>query len=153
MSTTGPARVSLSVDLTPDLENYTIFTYSHSDTNGTLGKMAYLQPRHCRRLDRTRALRWPRGLQTAPNSIAQTAAGYGYYDVANNNTNPFVRGETWQAINTTTWKASDTLTVKNIFSYGVAKESYSFNLEGDNIARPFVMTYPGPDTARATSGL
>ena len=28
------ARVSLSVDLTPDLENYTIFTYSHSDTHG-----------------------------------------------------------------------------------------------------------------------
>ena len=33
-STTSPARLSIVADLTPDLENYTIATYSHSDTDG-----------------------------------------------------------------------------------------------------------------------
>ncbi len=38
----------------------------------------------------------------------------------------------WQVINTTTWKASDNLTVKNIVSYAQFKEFADFNLFGDN---------------------
>ena len=136
-------RFSVLADITPHLENYTVFTYAKSDTNGTLPKIAY-----CNR-------------GTVPGSTGSTAitraaacaqfdreaaAGYGYYDASNSDPNPFVNSKTWQAINTTTWHATDTLTVKNIVSYGVAREAYSFSLDGDFLPFPFVLTYPGPST-------
>jgi iron complex outermembrane receptor protein len=140
-------RLSIVADLTPTLENYTIFTYSRSDTNGTLQKIAYCD----------------RG--TVPGSPGSTSiagilrrgycaqadrdAGFDFWAGENAQPNPYVKSKTWQAINTTTWKAADTLTVKNIFSYGVATESYSFVLNGDNpsppFAFPFVITNPGPN--------
>jgi iron complex outermembrane receptor protein len=141
-------RLSVVLDLTPTLENYTILTYALSDTNGNVSKIAY-----CNR-------------GTKPGSVGNTsiaailrtgycgqqdkeaAAGFGLFDVENTDPNPFVKNRTWQAINTTTWKATDTLTVKNIASYGIATEAYSFNLDGDNptppFAFPFVITNPGP---------
>ncbi len=138
-------RASLVIDVTPDLENYTIFTYAKSDTNGYLGKYAYCNRGTIAGSDGNVGTALASRAANCAELDRQTNAGYGFYDVANNNTNPFIKGTTWQVINTTTWQASDTLTVKNIISYGVAKESYSFNLSGDNIARPFVITNPGPD--------
>ncbi|HEX8031192.1 MAG TPA: TonB-dependent receptor, partial [Vicinamibacterales bacterium] len=44
--------------------------------------------------------------------------------------------EQWQVINTTTWKASDNLTLKNIVSYGEFRENSSFNLNSDNFFVP-----------------
>jgi iron complex outermembrane receptor protein len=127
------ARLSIEANLTPDLENYTVATYSRSNTNGYVGKFVYCTAAAalanrpvCQQIQRASAL------------------GYGYYDVENSVANPFVKSTTWQIINTTTWKASDTLTVKNIVSYGEAREKYSFNLDGDNVPIPFVVTYPGP---------
>jgi iron complex outermembrane receptor protein len=141
------ARLSILADLTPDLENYTIFTYSKSDTNGTLNRFAYCN----------------RGTVTGPKSSGSTsiaraascaqvdseaARGFGYYDGENSNPDPFVQQRQWQVINTTTWRASDSLTVKNIVSYAEAKERYSFNLDSDFPPAPFqqayfVTTYPG----------
>ena len=139
-------RVSLLADLAPDLENYTIFTWSKTDTNGMLGHMvacnrgtiagstgffAPVRAGACAQLDR------------------ETAAGFGFYDAENNLPNPFVVQEQWQLINTTTWKASDSLTIKNIASYGMAKERYSFNITGDNVPGVYVTnTFPGPDTGQ-----
>ncbi len=137
------ARLSIVADLTPDLENYMVLTYSKSDTNGTLGKIAY-----CNRgtvAGSTGSTAVVRAAQCAQFDRGVTAS-YGYYEGENNAPNPFVEGRQWQAINTTTWKASDTLTVKNIVSYGQAKEAYSFSLTGDNTAFPFVTTNPGPST-------
>ncbi|TAK99458.1 MAG: TonB-dependent receptor [Rhodospirillaceae bacterium] len=136
------ARFSVDIDLTPDLENYTIFTYSRSHTHGTVGKIAF-----CNR-GTVPGSTGVAGLGRAANCAqldAEKAAGYRYYDVENSDPAANLLGTQWQAINTTTWKASDTLTVKNIASYGQAKESYSFNIDGDNIAIPFVTTYPGPN--------
>jgi len=129
------ARLSILADLTPDLENYTIATYSHSNTHGMIPKLAFCDPT-------STAL-----LKTAMcNEIAaEQAAGYGYYDVSNSVADPYVRNTTWQVINTTTWRASDTVTVKNIASYGQASEAYQFSLGGDNIAPPFVIVHPGPN--------
>jgi iron complex outermembrane receptor protein len=139
------ARLSILAELTPNLENYTIATYSKSDTNGMVTRMAY-----CNR-------------GTVPGSPGSTAVvrsavcaqvdreaaeGYGYYDVDNSHPDPFVDGRQWQVINTTTWLASDTLTIKNIISYGESKEGYAFNLSGDNIAFPFVHVQPGPATVQ-----
>jgi iron complex outermembrane receptor protein len=132
-------RLSIVADILPTLENYTIFTYAKSDTHGTIGKLAY-----CDRGAVTSTAILSRAAECAEFD-RQTAAGYGYYDVANNVPNPFVKSRQWQAINTTTWHAADTLTVKNIFSYGQTEERYSFNLEGDNTPFPFVVVYPGPD--------
>ena len=139
------ARASLVIDLIPDVENYTIFTYAKSDTNGYLGKYAYCNRGTVPGSDGNIGTALASRAANCAEFDRQTAAGYGYYDVANNNPDPFVKSTTWQVINTTTWKAADTLTVKNIFSYGIAKEAYSFNLQGDNIARSFVLTFPGPD--------
>ena len=104
------ARASLVVDITPDLENYTIGSFLDSDINGDVQTLVgcsptlvSLGPFACAQLARsTRAL----------GSIALRATL----------TNPFTRLQQWQAINTTTWHASDTLTVKNIVSYAELQE-------------------------------
>jgi len=136
------ARLGILAQLSANIENYTLFTYSRSDTNGTLGKIAY-----CNRgtvVGSTGRLVPIRADQCAQFD-REAVANFGYYDVENSNPLAFVKGRQWQASNTTTWKASDTLTVKNIISYGEAKESYSLNISGDNVPTPFVTTYPGPD--------
>lgn len=136
------ARVSLLADLSPVLENYTIFTWSKSDTNGTSNKLAY-----CNRATVTGTASLGSTSITRAAICGQfdseNARGFGFYDTENTNPNPFVKQRQWQVINTTTWKASDTLTIKNIASYAQAKERYSFNLAGDFIPTPFVTTYPG----------
>jgi iron complex outermembrane receptor protein len=139
------ARFSILANLSDSLENYTVLTYNRSTTNGQIGKGAYCnrgtvvgsignsgtalasRAANCAEIDR------------------QVSTGRGYYDVYNTDPDAHVTARQWQAINTTKWEASDNLTVKNIFAYGESKESYSFNLEGDNIARPFVSTFPGPN--------
>jgi iron complex outermembrane receptor protein len=136
------ARLSLLAELTPDLENYTIFTWSRSHTNGMLGRILACndgtRPGTTGSTSPTRAL--------ACDQLARAQArGDGFYDAENSTPNPFVRQTQWQVINTTTWRASDTLTVKNIASYGEAKEAYAFNISGDNFPGVWVTTtFPGP---------
>ena len=135
-------RLGILGNLTPDLENYTLFTYSDSDTHGTVPKFAYCNSGIAGTVGTTGLAALLRGgICNQVNSEA--ARGFGYYDVENNDPTPFVKSRTWQVSNTTTWKASDTLTVKNIASYGEAREHYSFNLDGDFTTFPFVITYPG----------
>ena len=130
-------RLSIVADLTPDLENYTIFHYSNSDTNGyasriigcatpanglntTVGTPGYSGTRH---------------LQASSCSIQlarQNARGDSLYDIETSNRNPFLRIKQWQAINTTTWRATDNITVKNIMSYGEFHERANFDLGSSN---------------------
>jgi iron complex outermembrane receptor protein len=134
------ARLSVLANITPDLENYTILTYAKSDTHGTLNKVGY-----CNRGTVAGSLgsaAITRGALCAQLD-SETAQGFGFYDAENSLPNPFVKQRQWQVINTTTWKASDNLTVKNIISYAEAKERYSFNLAGDFTGFPFVTVYPG----------
>ena len=134
------ARLGVLAELTPDLENYLLATYSRSTTNGTLGKAAFCNPASTAIV---------KSLVCA--QVANEAArGFGFYEVENTDRNPFVQGRTWQVINTTTWKASDTLTIKNIASYGESRERYSFNLAGDFIPFPFVETDPGPQKGQGS---
>jgi iron complex outermembrane recepter protein len=134
------ARLSILAELTPNLENYTIATYSRSDSNGATGRIAFcsttpgapgfnaiVRSLMCAQLDR------------------QNARGDGFYDIENSAPNAHVRQRTWQVINTTTWEFSDNLKLKNIVSYGEAVEAYSFNITGDNSPFPFVITNPGPN--------
>ena len=150
------ARLGIVADLTPDLENYTIFHFSQSKTNGYASKMitcatptsqfnplntvagspGYSGTRH---LQATSC-----GLQLA----RQNARGDGLYDVDIANANPFLDITQWQVINTTTWKASDTLTIKNIVSYGQFKERANFDLGSSNFQVAAVDPSPFPGDPR-----
>ncbi len=126
------ARLSIVGDLTPTLENYLVANYSKSDTNGTL--------LHLIGCERDPTKRSGRGVLVAPYACAQidrqNARGDGFYDVENQHSNPYNTTEQWQLINTTTWLASDALTLKNIISYGQFRERVAYSIGGENFVIP-----------------
>jgi iron complex outermembrane receptor protein len=123
------ARFSVVADITPDIENYTIASYSRSNTHGVLqkvfgcnrnyatagGLVGLLGPFACGQADR------------------EAARGDGFWDVDNSDPNPKELIRQWQVINTTTFRATDNLTIKNIFSYAQYRETADFDLFGDNL--------------------
>ncbi len=123
-------RLSLVADLTPNLENYTIATYVDSNTNGDVQKLVGCNPT----LNPLNAV----GL-LACAQMAQEQGKLGFYDLDSTLPNPETHYNQWQAINTTTWTASDTLTVKNIVSYAELSEKYRTSLFGTN----FHLVIPG----------
>ncbi len=150
------ARLSMVADLTPDLENYTIFHYSKSNTNGygsrqtgcatptspinplnvTAGTAGYSGTRH---------------LQATSCSIQvarQDARGDGLYKFETANPAPFLNLEQWQVINTTTWRVSDSMTLKNIVSYGEFRERANFDLGAANYEVAAVDNSPFPNDPR-----
>ena len=139
------ARLSVVADLTPDLENYTIGSYSKSSTYGdvptllTCGLPASGAPTGFA-FGATAGVLAP----YACDQIARRATqGNSLYDVDNDNPDPYEKIEQWQVINSTTWKASDTLTIKNIISYAQYRSQESFSLNGTNFissGEPLVLT-------------
>ncbi|HEX4376509.1 MAG TPA: TonB-dependent receptor, partial [Steroidobacteraceae bacterium] len=137
-------RLSVVADITPNLENYTIGSYSRSHDHGVVpilsacntGKIPGVLP--------------PMGAAVllAPYACTQIAqqqaSGVGYYQVQNTDTHPYEDIDQWQAINTTTWTASDSLTVKNIISYAEYREASSFSLWGTNLKIPVSATISVP---------
>jgi iron complex outermembrane receptor protein len=131
--TTGPSRfedvgytavrASLVVDLTPDLENYTIASYLRSDTTGHIQKIVACNP--------TQSAANFFGL-LACNQLAREA-DKGFYSVRNPQPSPNTLLTQWQIINNTTWKASDALTIKNIISYAQLKEQLKTALNGTDL--------------------
>ncbi|MET0239367.1 MAG: TonB-dependent receptor [Sphingobium sp.] len=112
-------RFSAVADLAPNLENYTIVSYGISSTNGSYPKIFN---RDNRARDPFPALR-----------IAQIEATSGdYYDVSNGNPFAHQRIKQWSIINTTTWQASDTLTLKNIASYAEFRQAQTGQIYGEN---------------------
>lgn len=148
-------RFSAVADLTPNLENYFIGTYSKSMSNGML-------PRLFKCDDSVRA-----SAPTAANEVSKLACAQAdrtnargdFYTGEGALNNPSQRIEQWQIINTTTWRASDTLTIKNIMSYGQFRESLRSTVYGENLAitsgpnagqsaiRVFSNAFPGRETA------
>ena len=126
------ARVSVLAELTPDLENYTVVNFTDSDTNGTVPRVIACNPNSgfaffaCGMVDR------------------QDARGDGWWDIESNVKDPVNHFTTWQVINTTTWQASDSLTVKNIASYGEFKEYARQNIGGENFIYPDIPSVFGP---------
>lgn len=116
------ARLSIVADLTPDLENYTIASMSESDVVGSASRMFACDP-----------ARNTQGTVNACDQINRhNARGDDFWDVESNLLSPLHRVKQWQIINTTTWQASDTLTVKNIASYSEYEESANFSVSSDN---------------------
>jgi iron complex outermembrane receptor protein len=143
-------RGSLVVDVTENLENYTIGSVLHSRNYGDVQK----------------AVAGPGtpGLGTiyAGPVAAQVAQTPGYYDVFQAQSQPLSRQDNWQGINTTTWKATDNLTVKNIVSYAHLKLDTATSLfglapsvpvNGVNYIQPFTESHsiPGSDSAHEST--
>ncbi|MCW1427637.1 TonB-dependent receptor [Novosphingobium sp. JCM 18896] len=145
------ARLSIVADLTPDLENYTVFHYSDSNTRGYASKIVGCatptSPESPLNITSgTAGYSGTRHLQAASCAIQlgrQTARGDGFYDIETNNRNPFLKIQQWQVINTTTWRASDNITIKNIASYGEFRERANFDLGSSNFVVPSIDTGPG----------
>jgi len=147
-------RASVVADLTPDIENYTIASYSNSFGNGYAGPIVA-----CNRalnpgdpLFNLTAATSPanaRAVLTAGPACDQlgraAARGDSLLDVDVANPDPYIKLKQWQVINTTTWQVSDNFRIKNIASYGQFHERASFSLYSDNFrvkapTSPFVGT-------------
>jgi iron complex outermembrane receptor protein len=100
------ARGSVVVDITPDLENYTVGTYNLSVNAGIVP-----QVNGCNTAQALGALLCPQ--------LAAELKANGDYAVSN----PFPGAESYlkqyQLINTTSWHPVDNLTVKNVANYGL----------------------------------
>jgi iron complex outermembrane recepter protein len=125
------ARFSAVWDVTPDIESYTVATWSHSKSTGVIPKITqafYREPYSgltgAAPLGTLDAGQNVTGLVTsngliAMNQMANEAANCGgnWWCVSNSVWDSRSESKTWQAINTTKWEANDHLTVKNIISY------------------------------------
>jgi len=139
-------RVSAVVDVTPEFENYTIFSYTKSKPNGSVPKMTdCIAPFP----DSTRPSNLPAALNNVlfplgVLSCQQMAreAGQGWNAVSNSLPNASQHLEQWQVINTTTWEASDNLTIKNIVSYSQLRHRQHVDLFGTNWIVPATLTHP-----------
>ncbi len=122
-------RASLVADLTPDLENYTVASYSKSDPVPAINSILECNP----------APASPVGLQGLLQATGfctayqQRRAAGGFYSVQNTLDAPVAQSsEQWQVINTTTWKASDNLTIKNIAAYAQFVSDFRSTIFGEN---------------------
>ncbi|CAN7661994.1 TonB-dependent receptor [Phenylobacterium sp. LjRoot225] len=120
-------RFSVVADLTPNLENYTVASYSQSKSNPVIPKVTKCYP------GVTQALGPLGAIQLGNLSCDQMAreAQHGFWTVSNRNPDAVSSNKTWQIINTTTWRASDSLTVKNILSYGEILGTTNIDLFGN----------------------
>ena len=152
-------RLSILADLSPNLQNYTVIHYSDSDTHGFGSRIVGCATENS-----------PVGpLVTTPGApgfnparliqarscavqlARQTARGDSLFDVEDRYQDAFIKLRQWQAINTTTWEASDTLTIKNILSYGQFREKNSADLASSNFVVPNINGEGGFNLTRYVS--
>jgi len=117
-------RASLVVDVMPNLENYLIGTFTRSDNNGPIQKLIACNP--------TPSASNLLGPFACAQLAREQQQGGGFYTVASTVPNAESLLEQSQAINTTTWHASDTLTLKNIVSYSILRDTLNSALFGTN---------------------
>ncbi|HEX8055745.1 MAG TPA: TonB-dependent receptor [Novosphingobium sp.] len=139
-------RLSIVADLTPELENYTIATYSHSFSRGYGARLVACDRRFTPGFLVTNTAQISQaimGSAACAQLDRQAARGDGPLDIEVDNANPYLDIHHWQVINTTTWQATDNIRIKNIVSYQEYRERASFSLNGDN----FSVTNPAPRIA------
>jgi len=118
-------RISADIDLAPNVNNYTILSYTNSDNNGSDTQVAACE-------------------QNAPPGTGQLfgplyceqlkadAAKAGPYTIDNSVPNPRSYINEWRVINKTTWNVNDNVTVENIASYSQLKVVTDSSLFGDD---------------------
>lgn len=127
-------RASLVADITPNLENYTIATFSRSDNNTTINqvfacnKNALLAAYFYNAFDTLGG--------TGPCTEAKNTLAHGYWTVDNPYPDPESLSQQWQVINTTTWHLNDSLTIKNIASYAQFRSDFYGSQFGENFSFP-----------------
>jgi iron complex outermembrane receptor protein len=125
-------RGSVVVDITPNLENYTIATFARSRTNGPQSQMFACNPKGIFGLGGF----VPELLTTCTQQLAQQNATGNAYAVSNNLADAGDSLREWRIINTTTWKATDNLTIKNITGYAQLNSTLLTGLFGDHFTSP-----------------
>jgi iron complex outermembrane recepter protein len=122
-------RASLVLDLSPELENYTIGSFAKSDPVPAINSILACNP----------APASATGLQTLVQAFGFCAAyqqrrtAGGFYSVQNTLNEPVTQSsKQWQVINTTTWHASDNLTIKNIAAYAGYESDFRSTIFGEN---------------------
>lgn len=142
-------RASLIVDVTRDIENYTIGSYTKSETHGPLGRiLACTNNTVGAQLGAAQACT-NAGLPGAiPTNGSATFNRDGFYDVWNSVDEARSENEVWQVQNTTNWDLSDTLRLRNIVSFA---ELTAYNRSDVNGTYMTVAGVSG--TPFATSGL
>ena len=103
------ARASLVVDITPNLENYTIASFTRADDAGGVQKLIACDP----------TATFGAGF-ACPQLAREQAKGQQFYTVQQDLGAPETLSYNYQLINTTTWHASDYFNLKNIASYSQA---------------------------------
>lgn len=131
-------RASADIDITPNLENYTIATYTRTNTHGNFQKMIACDP--------TSGTIFASALLHACNQLTPGAGGSpssptpyqggGFYDAAQSHPDPYSKTTEWRVINKTIWHVSDNLTINNIASYAEFKDALSAPLFGTNFYTP-----------------
>jgi iron complex outermembrane receptor protein len=106
-------RASLDVDLSPSLENYTIGSFTRSRGNAVLEALF-----NCAPVPKPTASNAILILSVKACNEQLAKHPPGFYDTGSQIRDPISEINSWQVINTTTWTASDNLTIKNIFSFG-----------------------------------
>ena len=127
------ARLSIVVDVTPQIENYLIGTYNLSVNNGPLPQLFACNPAG--------------SLAALCQAQLAQQLNAGPYATENDLTGAKSYLKQFQVIDSTTWNASDNLTVKNIANYGQLRTILDSALFGDNFViagQPFYTTMSNP---------
>ena len=125
-------RASLVVDLSDNVENYTIASWSKSETNGSAQKLIACNPGGYNPPDPAAGLPNFVGVLSCSQLADEAARGTDFHDLQTAVDDPVSEIEQWQIINTTTWRATDTLTIKNIASYAEFTDLQRAQLFGTN---------------------
>jgi iron complex outermembrane receptor protein len=122
-------RASLALDLSPDLENLTILSYLNSENNGNPGQVFRVNPGNVALASQARP------------QVNRLIASGDRYQIETKLINPYAKTETFQAINTTTWRVSDNITLKNIFSYSTFVQDVRQDAYATNFVIPALQAY------------
>jgi len=106
-------RLSMVLNITDALENYSILSYVDSRTHGYAGRLFACNPDV---MSSPLSVLTRQGCQTQLANQAATGQD-GYYDLVNGVPTTISTITEKRFINTTTWNASEDLTFKNIFAY------------------------------------
>ncbi len=123
------ARASLVVDITDNLENYTIFSYLDSENTGSVNAYFVCNP-----------------AQGGFNGFCRdqvARVNYDFYTTESLMPDPMNKIEQWQLINTTTWEVNDRFTIKNILSFSNLEHTMRTAVYGTNWQIPSALPIVG----------
>jgi iron complex outermembrane recepter protein len=126
------ARAGLVVDITPNLENYTLASESYSSNNGSVQKLIACNPAGYNPVNPALGFGNFIGVLSCGQLADEAAKAASFYDLQSATSNPESIINQMQFINTTTWNAGDRFTLKNILSYAQFRDFQRTSLFGTN---------------------